>query len=156
MYTLLVLGFIFFSNALFAEIKIAKVMNFQVLAKQMQQKNTVLVLEFSTKNCNFCKQLEAEVLQPMLLSGDYQDLVVIRKVRLDSKAPLTYFDGSKISGKSLGRKMNIIVTPTLVFLNAQGKEVSERIVGINTPEMFSAYVDAAIEEARQSLPVAMQ
>ena len=140
-----------FSHYSCAEVTIEKVDNFQVLSKQLKQENTVLVLEFSTKNCRFCKQLEAEILKPMLISGDYNDLVKIKQIELDSDQLITDFNGSAISGKQLAKRMNIIVAPTLVFLNANGEEVSERIVGINTPEMFSAYVDAAIDEAHQAI-----
>jgi len=134
-----------------AEVNIDKVDDFQLLSKQLQQKNIVLVLEFSTKNCRFCRQLEEEILKPMLISGDYHDLVDIKQLALDSDTTIKDFDGSPISGKLLAKRMNIIVAPTLVFLNPQGQEVSERIVGINTPEMFSAYVDAAIDEAHQAI-----
>jgi thioredoxin-related protein len=133
------------------QIQIEEVSNFQTLSKQMQTDNVVLVLEFSAKHCRYCKQLESEILKPMLFSGDYEDLIQIKKIEMDSEAVLKGFKGEITSGKALAEKMDIMVTPTLVFLNAQGKEVSERIVGINTPEMFSAYVDAAIDEAHQSL-----
>jgi len=151
--TACILGFtlLLFTHHSIAEVKIEKVKDFQALSSQLKQENIVLVLEFSTKNCRFCKQLEAEILKPMLISGDYNDLVSIKQIELDSDKSVTDFDGGLISGKSLAKRMNIIVAPTLVFLNADGKEVSERIVGINTPEMFSAYVDAAIDEAHQAI-----
>ncbi len=133
------------------QLQIEKVSNFQTLSKQMKMDNVVLVLEFSSKHCRYCKQLENEILKPMLFSGDYEGLIQIKKIGIDSKKLVKGFKGEMISGKALAAKMNIILTPTLVFLNAEGKEVSERIVGINTPEMFSAYVDAAIDEAHQSL-----
>jgi thioredoxin-related protein len=148
-----ILGFtlLLFSHYSIAEVKIDKVNDFQRLSAQLRQENIVLVLEFSTKNCRFCKQLEDEILKPMLISGDYNDLVSIKQIALDSDKAIKDFDGSLISGKRLAKRMNIVVAPTLVFLNADGKEVSERIIGINTPEMFSAYVDAAIDEAHQAV-----
>ena len=150
---LLGLLLIFLSVSLSAaeEIKLEEVSDFQQLAEKMKKEKLVLVLEFHAENCAFCKQLEEEILIPMLYSGDYNDLVLIRQLALDSKTPVKGFDGKMTSGVKLGKAMNIIVTPTLVFLDATGKEISERIVGINTPEMFSAYVDAAIEEGQQAI-----
>ena len=133
-------------------VKLEEVVDFQALSQQMQQEKLMLVLEFHAKNCMYCKQLEEEILNPMLISGDYNDLVAIKQLSLDSEKPVIGFDGKPTSGSQLGKEMNIIVTPTLVFLNSAGKEVSERIVGINTPEMFGAYVDAAIDEARLTEP----
>lgn len=148
-----ILGFtlLLFTHYSVADVNVDKVNDFKALSKQLKQEKLVLVLEFKTKNCRFCKQLEDEILKPMLISGDYNDLVSIKQISLDSDQQVTDFDGSLITGKQLAKRMNIIVAPTLVFLNSEGQEVSERIVGINTPEMFSAYVDAAIDEAHQTL-----
>lgn len=133
-------------------VELEEVTDFQALSQQMKQNNLMLVLEFHAEHCLYCQQLEAEILKPMLISGDYNDLVAIKQLALDSEKPIIGFDGKPTSGAKLGKEMNIIVTPTLLFLNSEGKEVSERIVGINTPEMFGAYVDAAIDEARLTLP----
>jgi len=135
-----------------SDIKVEEVVDLQALSTKMQNEKLMLVLEFHAKHCAYCKQLEEEILKPMLISGDYNDLVAIKQLALDSEIPIIGFDGKLTSGSEMGKKMNIIVTPTLVFLDSAGKEVSERIVGINTPEMFGAYVDAAIDEARLTLP----
>lgn len=145
-------GLLGFSVAKATEVKIEEVTDLQALSIKMKQEKLMLVLEFHAEHCRYCRQLEEEILKPMLISGDYSDLVEIKQLALDSQVPITGFDGKLTSGAQLGAKMNIIVTPTLVFLNSAGKEVSERIVGINTPEMFGAYVDAAIDEARLTEP----
>ncbi len=132
-------------------VKLEEVKDFQVLAEKMLKDKLVLVLEFHAEHCAYCKQLEEEILNPMLISGDYNDLVLIKQLALDSEIPVNGFDGKVTTGVELGKKMGITVTPTLVFLNSKGEEISERIIGINTPEMFGAYVDAAIDEGQQSL-----
>ena len=149
---LFTLGLIFtFFTVNAAEVKIEEVKDFHAIAKKMQKEKLVLVLEFHAKHCVYCKQLEAEILEPMLISGDYNDLVLIKQLAVDSEATIKGFDGKVTTGVKLSKQMNIIVSPTLVFLNAKGEEISERIVGINTPEMFGAYVDAAIDEGRKTL-----
>jgi len=35
----------------------------------------------------------------------------------------------------------------MLFLDPSGKELSERMIGISTPELFGGYLDEAIEEA---------
>lgn len=150
---LLIAGALFaFSGGKSAEVSIDEVKDFKTMAAQMEKEKLVLVLEFHAKHCSYCKQLEEEILRPMLLSGDYNDLVLIKQLALDSENAIKGFDGKLTSGVEMGKKLNIIVTPTLVFLNSKGEEISERIVGINTPEMFGAYVDAAIEEGQKTLP----
>jgi thioredoxin-related protein len=40
-------------------------------AKLSRSKNLVLVLEFSSNNCNYCRLLENEFLKPMLINRNY-------------------------------------------------------------------------------------
>jgi hypothetical protein len=47
--------------------------------------------------------------------------------------------------------MGVYLTPTLVFLDGDGNEVSERIIGINTLEMYGGYVDEAINQGIKSI-----
>jgi len=62
---------------------VAAVSDFQQEAKLAQQRRLPLLITFSTAECNYCDLLEEEFLEPMLLSGDYEDQVLIRKLKLD-------------------------------------------------------------------------
>lgn len=145
--------FIFFLATSFvsANNKLEDVTDFQALAKEMKEKNIGLLLEFNAAYCHFCLQLEEDILNPMLISGDYDDRILIKKLALDSNAPIIGFNGEKTSGAKFARELNVELTPTLVFLDYKGNEIAERMLGINTPEMYGAYVDASIEEAEKLL-----
>jgi hypothetical protein len=83
----------------------------------------------------------------MLKSGGYADKIIIREIIINTDSTLLDLDGSKISAASLADRYSTNVTPTLLFLGPDGKELTDRIVGINTIELFSYYVDQAIDEA---------
>jgi thioredoxin-related protein len=131
--------------------KLEAVTDFQALAKEMKEKNIGLLLEFNAAYCHFCLQLEEDILNPMLISGDYDDRILIKKLALDSNAPIIGFDGNTTSGAEFARQLKVELTPTLVFLDHQGNEIAERMLGINTPEMYGAYVDASIEDMEKLL-----
>ena len=59
-------------------------------------------------------------------------------------------DGAEVPGNVLARQYGVGVTPTLLFLDSRGRELTARLRGINTPEFFGFYVDRGIERARQS------
>lgn len=131
--------------------KLEYVKNFQQLATIMQTKNIGLLLALDAPYCHFCKQLEEDVLNPMLLSGDYDDQILIYKLSVDSNMPIVGFDGKTTSGAEFAEKLGVSLTPTMVFIDHTGKEISERMLGVNTPEMYGAYIDDAIDETRKVL-----
>jgi thioredoxin-related protein len=110
-----------------------------------------ILLVFSAHHCTYCELLENEILKPMLLSGDYRERVLIYKIMLDDESELQDFNGNTISPSTLSQRYNVYVTPTMLFLDANGEELSERILGINTVELFGGLVDQAIDTSLAQL-----
>jgi len=133
-------------NLPFVEIKYAK--NFASLKQQAKQSNKVILLEMSASTCGYCITLEEEIIKPMLRSGDY-DNVLIRKLDIDSHYLMNDMNGKKSSAFELSSKMGVYVTPTILFLDGNGNEVSERIIGVNTLEMYGGYVDDALIQGQK-------
>jgi len=141
------------ATATFAADKITTVQDvsdFKALFKQAQAEQKVIMLEMSASYCGFCRQLEAEIINPMIISGDY-DNVIIRKLEIDGYYDIKMPNNEKITPSDYASKQNIFVTPTLLFLNGQGKEVAERIIGINSVDYFGAYVDDALKIGAEKL-----
>ena len=135
-------------NLPFVEIKYAD--NFATLKQQAKQSGKVILLEMSASTCGYCITLEEEIIKPMLRSGDY-DNVLIRKLDIDSHYPMNDLNGNKSSAFELSSKMGVYVTPTLLFLDGDGNEVSNRIIGVNTLEMYGGYVDDALRQGLQKI-----
>ncbi len=111
-----------------------------------------LMLEFSASDCGYCELLETEVLNPTLLNRDYDERVLMRKLLLDSSARLTDFDGdNRLSAQQLAERYKVWVTPTVLFVDAAGNELTERMVGVNTIEMYGGYLDLALDASRAKL-----
>jgi thioredoxin-related protein len=83
----------------------------------------------------------------MLISGEYAEKIIIREIIINTGSMLIDFNGKKNHASNLADSYNIKVTPTLLFLGPKGEELVDRIVGINTIELFSYYVDQAIDRA---------
>ena len=106
-----------------------------------------ILLAFSADECSYCEMLEEDFLEPMLLSGDYRDKIIIRKLILDNGSSVIDFNGKAIDATRLSNHYRVFVTPTILFVDANGKELAERMVGINTPELYGGYLDVCIETA---------
>lgn len=106
----------------------------------------VLVLYFSDPDCAYCRRLENEVLLPMQRSGDYQHRVLLRQVHWRGPLVITDFDGKPLPAIELAARYDIHVSPTLVFVDASGREVAPRILGYNG-EFFWHRLDRSIVKA---------
>ena len=133
------------ANESLPEVEIIDVKDFSKLARIAGDQQKLIMLEVSATYCSYCRKLEAAIIKPMLRSGDYEDRVLIRKIEIDEDTPLINFDGSAISPGQLAQKLDIKVTPTIIFLNSQNQEVSKRIVGVNSLDYFGGFVDDAID-----------
>lgn len=112
-----------------------------------QAQQLPILLEFSAIGCVYCRQLESEFLVPMLISGEYTDKVIIRRLLVDTGQHVTDFDGTTRAAADIASRYKAWVTPTIVFIDSTGREVAERMKGINTPELFGGYLDACIDTA---------
>lgn len=110
-----------------------------------------ILLEFAAPDCPYCEQLEAQILRPMLISGDYTGKVIIRKIMLDDGQMVRNFDGKPVRTDDLKYRYDVFVTPTMVLVNGDGDELTERIIGVHTIDFFGGEVDAAIDTARSKL-----
>jgi thioredoxin-related protein len=126
--------------------KVAEVRDLSQAAALSRQQHVPLMLMFSAKGCSYCTVLEEDFLRPMLLSGDYTDKVLIRKVDVDA-GDLRDFDGTPITSAALAARYKVVVTPTLVFLDPQGHQLTRRMVGLSTPDMYGGYLDESINVA---------
>lgn len=110
-----------------------------------------VLLVFSAEHCTYCQLLEDEILKPMLLSGDYTNKVLINKIMLDNEDDIRDFNGDAVNASTLAQRYNVYVTPTILFLDSNGRELGERLIGINTIEMFGGLVDHAIDTSLEKL-----
>ena len=113
--------------------------------------NLILVVEFSSEYCGFCRKLEDLFLLPMQRNAQYSDKVLIRSISLDSYETLVDFQGQTLSTSDFAARYEVSLTPTLVFLNADGEELSDKLVGIWSEDFYGGYIDNRIDEARNKL-----
>lgn len=117
------------------------------LGRQARGQRLPILIMFTQKHCHFCKLMEENYLHPMLRNASYRDRVVIRKLRIDTDDTLIDFDGRPIEVQALKTRYQTTVTPTLVFVDHEGREIAERLVGIGTEGLFAGDIDQAIDKA---------
>lgn len=121
--------------------------NLHVDASQATRDKLPIMLVFTGAVCSYCDLLEEEIIKPMLLGGEYTDKVNIRKLVVDNGSRVTDFSGQRLDTADLAHEYGVFVTPTILFVDSSGYQLAERMVGINTIEMFGGYLDQCIESA---------
>jgi len=110
-----------------------------------------LVILFSINDCEFCELIRDVFLQPMQESSIYSQKIIIREIQADSFLKLGDFNGEKVGAGVIAHRYHADVSPTLVFLDGQGKELAEALVGITSVEAYDIKLEHAITTAVNKL-----
>jgi len=124
-----------------------KTTNLLADSKLAKNHSIPLLVMFSQAECPFCLKLTEEILEPMLISGDYTDRVLIRELMIDDHRDIIDFSGNPVDPREVFSRYLLYVTPSILLLNSQGDELAERQIGINTVEYYGYYLDQAIDQA---------
>jgi thioredoxin-related protein len=69
----------------------------------------------------------------------------------DDRRPVRDFGGKASTDAQLARQWQARFTPTVLFFDAQGREVAQRLVGVAVPDFYGTYLDAELAAARKAL-----
>ena len=75
----------------------------------------------------------------------------MRKLVIDRSGKLRDFNASAVNAAELASRYKVFVTPTLLFVDSQGNELAERMVGVMTLEFYGGYLDQAIDASSDKL-----
>jgi len=123
--------------------------SFQADARNSGNSKRPIVVFVTQRGCHFCEQLRQQVLQPMIKGDRLSDRVILREVSLDQGIEFYDFEGSLVTGREFAGRYDAAITPTLLFLDARGREAGKRIVGISNIEYYGFYLDKAIAAAQR-------
>ena len=118
------------------------------------QHNIPILLMFAAETCSYCLQVERDYLLPLLDDAVYADKVLIRKVLVQDARPLIDFDGGTLESARFADRYRVTLVPTLVFVDAHGQEISERLVGLTTVDFYWGYLQRSLDMAREHLGAA--
>lgn len=110
-------------------------------------KGEPLVLLVSLPGCPYCEMVRRSYLLPMRLEG----LPAWQINTTDATSPLEGFNGQRSSGAEFTRERGIRITPTVLFLDASGRELAPPLEGFTGPDFYGAYLNEALANARKTV-----
>ena len=143
----LVLALGFTASTLAADVEVPRLKNLETDAEIMKEKRIPMMLVFSATFCEYCRLVESDFLKPMILSGEYEDRVLIREAITDGYGMVRDFDGEMITAEQLADRYKAWMTPVVVFINSEGEEVAERVVGMTNYDFYGGFLDKGIDRA---------
>lgn len=119
--------------------------------QQAEADRLPILILFSMQGCSYCEIVREEFLKPMLRNAEYRNKVLIREIHSDSYARLRDFDGRTVGAAELAHRYGAALSPTVVFLDPQGRELAERLIGVTTRDYYGGFLDAGIDQSLQRL-----
>lgn len=129
---------------------IQEVVNLASESQQAISQDKVYLLYISRLACPYCARLEKNVLHPMLNNEDYNGQVELRELSWEG-GQVIGFDGKARGSLEIINRYAVFGTPTLLFLDSNGEELTSRIVGYHSEDFYWYYFDEAIENAKNKL-----
>jgi thioredoxin-related protein len=115
-------------------------------AKAALQRREPLVVLVTLKGCAFCDIVRNNYLGPMLRKGE---VYAVQINMLDRKSVLEDVNGRRTTPYDQAKAWKARVAPTVLFLDAQGREIAERLEGMNLADFYGAYLDERLSTARK-------
>ncbi len=119
-------------------------------ALSQENRKPILIL-FSMEGCTYCEYVEEEHLKPMLRNADYRSKVIIRRVMTDDYATLIDFNGNAVDRMDFSNRYGAFLTPTVVFIDHQGKQLAPRILGVRNTEFYGFDLEEGLKTSLRKL-----
>ena len=132
------------------QVEIINSEDFRIDSRLAIKKQTPILILFSMEGCTWCHYIEEEHLKPMLRNEDYGKKVIIRRVMTDDFDELIDFDGNVITSSDFSMRYGAYLTPTVVFLDHNGKPLS-RIFGVRNTEFYGGDLDDSLDLSLQMI-----
>ena len=110
-----------------------------------------VVVMVDQEDCPFCERVEDEFFSALLASENWHERAIYGKVSLDYPETIIDSDGSSIATRKFLKPYKTNLTPTILFLDAEGRELSDKMIGLSTPDYYLYYLEQAIDNAWRAL-----
>ena len=114
-----------------------------------RSRNLPLVILVDQADCPYCRQVEGDYFAAILAGGDYDDKVVFGKISLDAGEFISLDEGRRVPTREFLQPFQAGLTPTVLFLDADGNQLVENLVGLTTPDFYGFYLEQAIRRAQE-------
>ena len=110
-----------------------------------------IMVIFTASDCGYCKRLKEEVVMPMLERGAFRGKALVREFDIDLGGKVVDFDGERTRRRIFVTRYEVFATPTVVFLDDQGDELTPPLVGFDQADTYLTYLEHTLGSANTAL-----
>lgn len=119
--------------------------DFAADARLMREHKVPMLLLFSAAGCDWCDRARQQVLDPLAADPATASRVLMRQIDIDRRVAITDFSGKAATHSDFARARKVRLTPTLMVLDPEGREIAEAIVGVRLIDFYGTYIERAID-----------
>ena len=127
--------------------KLETARDLQSESRMAKQRQGVLVVLFSRKDCKYCDIVRRDHLAPLLHDSRYKDRILVRQINQDSTLMLNDFNGEPTTHSAFSQKEKVSFVPVVAFYGPGGKQLNPPISGLRLPDFYQGYLEDAIEKS---------
>lgn len=128
-------------------------LDFQDEVAEAKRDGKRVMVYFGQDGCPYCKALMKANFGPGPITDKTRRHFTAVALNIWGDLDVTWIDGRKATEKALARQLNVQFTPTLLFLDTDGKLLL-RLNGYQPPERFTHVLDWVIERRDRELSLA--
>lgn len=150
---LVIITLLFFANCAQSDgyERLLHLKDFQKLGQRACDENKVMVVMVSRESCPYCVKLKKEIFVPEVKYGELNDKWLLRELLIDGGNKHIDFVGKEIESVKYAMSIKATLTPTVLFLDKNGKEIGKRIVGTGgAMEFYDFYLKRSINQALEN------
>ncbi|MEW5838873.1 MAG: thioredoxin fold domain-containing protein [Pseudomonadota bacterium] len=145
------LGMAMFASSATYAVEVPPLTDLRADAAQAKALNVPILLLIHSQGCTYCHYVMEDHLRPMVLSGAYAKRALIRQLAADEAAELVDTEGKVVSAKDFARALKVRFYPTVVFLDAQGQPLPERLIGVANIDLYGTQLEATLQRAQAQM-----
>ncbi|WP_024852061.1 thioredoxin domain-containing protein [Hydrogenovibrio kuenenii] len=125
--------------------------DFSALSKQAKKDHLPIAIYFNMTKINGSKKLKDRAILPMIENGILDGYVHMVQVTVDADEKIKDFYGEAVKPKFFQDFYNITSIPSIVFVDADGNEISKRMTNSGAYDYVPYYLKQRINQALKEL-----
>ena len=117
----------------------------EAAARMAHEQRVPVFVAFTLKTCSFCNTARRDYWEPMRISEQWRDKVIMLELQLDGLPSLRDFAGNATTAREFARKFSVRSVPTVIVFDDKGKPAALPLVGLSSVDFYGLYLEQAIE-----------
>lgn len=116
-----------------------------------RHQNVPIVVLVSGYGCGHCERLKSEFLSDPTIQAFLGQRALVRPYHESTGGKITDFDGRRLRSRIFISRYGVFATPTLLFLDADGRPLTDALVGYNDAMNYRHLLTGRLDQAQLAL-----